>query len=55
MTLQAGTRSGPYEILSPLGAGGMGDPPSLLLRQRFRLRERFGGRVGGLWRTSGDI
>ena len=25
MTLQPGTRLGPYEILSPLGAGGMGE------------------------------
>jgi eukaryotic-like serine/threonine-protein kinase len=25
MTLQAGTRLGPYEILSPLGKGGMGE------------------------------
>jgi serine/threonine protein kinase len=25
MTLSAGTRFGPYEILSPLGAGGMGE------------------------------
>ncbi|HEV2423424.1 MAG TPA: serine/threonine protein kinase, partial [Terriglobia bacterium] len=25
MTLQAGTRLGPYEIVSPLGAGGMGE------------------------------
>ena len=25
MTLQGGTRLGPYEILSPLGAGGMGE------------------------------
>jgi hypothetical protein len=25
MTLAAGTRLGPYEILSPLGAGGTGE------------------------------
>ncbi|MEP6995979.1 MAG: serine/threonine-protein kinase, partial [Acidobacteriota bacterium] len=25
MTLEAGTRLGPYEILSPIGAGGMGE------------------------------
>ena len=25
MTLAAGSRLGPYEILSPLGAGGMGE------------------------------
>jgi len=30
MSLAAGTRLGPYEIVSPIGAGGMGDPPSLL-------------------------
>jgi serine/threonine protein kinase len=25
MTLQAGTRLGPYEVIAPLGAGGMGE------------------------------
>jgi len=25
MTLAAGTRLGPYEVLAPLGAGGMGE------------------------------
>ena len=25
MTLNAGTRLGPYEVLAPLGAGGMGE------------------------------
>ena len=25
MTLNAGTRLGPYEILAPIGAGGMGE------------------------------
>ncbi len=25
MTLPAGSRIGPYEVLAPLGAGGMGD------------------------------
>ena len=25
MTLSAGTRLGPYEIVAPLGAGGMGE------------------------------
>jgi hypothetical protein len=29
MTLAAGTKLGPYEVISPLGAGGMGDPPAL--------------------------
>ena len=34
MTLQTGTRLGPYEILSPLGAGGMGRVEPLCGRQR---------------------
>jgi hypothetical protein len=29
MSLAAGTRLGPYEVLAPIGAGGMGDPPPL--------------------------
>lgn len=30
MTLSSGTKLGPYEILSPLGAGGMGEVDGLL-------------------------
>jgi len=30
MTLASGVKLGPDEVLSSLGAGGMGDPPSLL-------------------------
>ena len=38
MTVPAGTRLGPYEIISPIGAGGMGE----VCRARdTRLRPRF--------------
>ena len=47
MSLAAGTRPGPGEILSPPGTGGL---PSLALAS-FRLRQGFGGQVGA---TSGD-
>jgi len=30
MTLESGSRLGPYEILSPLGAGGMGSLSGLM-------------------------
>ena len=30
MTLSPGSRLGPYEIVSPLGAGGMGEVPFLV-------------------------
>jgi len=35
MALAAGTRLGPYEIVSPLGAGGMGGPPLRGGSQKF--------------------
>ncbi len=39
MTLAAGTKLGPYEIQSPLGAGGMGEV--------YRTREELEGWRGG--------
>jgi hypothetical protein len=45
MTLPAGTRLGPYEILAPLGAGGMGTAPASTIGfvQRDPLPELLGG------------
>ena len=36
MALPAGTRLGPYEIHSALGAGGMGEPPLGGGSQKFK-------------------
>ncbi len=52
MTLTAGTRLGPYEILSPLGAGGMGEacnglPTASILAGRTACRW---GESGAIWR-----
>ena len=39
MTIEGGTRLGPYEILSPLGAGGRGS--ALNLAERFPAKAKF--------------
>ena len=39
MTLRAGTRLGPYEIMAPLGSGGMGS--TLNLTERFSATVKF--------------
>lgn len=40
MTLESGTRLGPYEILSPIGAGGMGE---VYRAKDIRLKREVGG------------
>jgi hypothetical protein len=45
MTLAAGSRLGPYEILAPLGAGGMGEVCRRLRLLRDLRRERTGERL----------
>ena len=44
MTLAAGTRLGLYEILAPLGAGGMSEV--------YRARTNFDGNSVSLWRAA---
>ena len=49
MTLAAGTRLGPYEILSALGAGGMsarGHAEGISVSSRSRRGPQRGNRVG---------
>lgn len=47
MTLAAGSRLGPYEVLSPLGAGG---PPSLAFASRQSRRSLGEGGYGAAMR-----
>jgi hypothetical protein len=44
MTLAAGTKLGPYEILSPLGAGGMGEVADALNKAHRQSTDRMRGR-----------
>jgi hypothetical protein len=41
MPLSAGDRLGRYEVLGPLGAGGMGEVPKLFTRLRGTLITRY--------------
>jgi len=39
MSLPAGTKLGPYEIVAPIGAGGMGEVCRMLTKSGAKLRE----------------
>ena len=50
MSLSAGTRLGPYEILAPIGSGGMGD----CIWPRTRGSARAAGKLGRLLKLTGN-
>jgi len=54
MSLSAGTRFGPYEILAPLGQGGMSARGSREARSR-RARASGGGAPRALKKVRGDL
>jgi len=47
MSLTAGTRLGPYEIVSPIGAGGMGEVYRARGRRGWRSERRPASRTHG--------